>query len=471
MKDKKSMKETKNIKDNKKSISIMIVIVFAAFSLISGIVLLNLPVAARAAGASDALKPAGTPNASMNAAIEAAVAEVTRAAAPEKAEPRKESLRKWTFMVYMCADNDLDARGPEDIAELELCGSSPDAAILVQLDRANGPARRYYINKRGAGSQEDDWGAISEMKDEMGEVDMGDHRTLIDFFSWSAKYYPAEKYALVIWNHGSGWKSPARAAGATNSEKKGIAYDFDSKNNISTPALGEAMRAIRDIAGKKLDILIMDACLMQMLEIAYEVKDGVSYICAAEDIEPDSGMPYYPVCEMIKKYPRVSAKALSIFIAGAFADKFIKTDTPHTYSVVDCSRVEALKTELDGFCAYAIEHGDKLRDIIKKSAAAAQRFTYRDYADLGDFITMVSGASGGSFDQGGLAMKCARVKAAYIKCVLSNKTHGEALKGASGISIYLPLTHIKQAYSTLRFTRESLWDEMLRGVLELKEGW
>jgi len=409
--------------------------------------------------------------------------------AAKKVENREKSLRKWTFMVYMCADNDLDARGPEDIAELELCGSSPEAAILVQLDRANGPARRYFINKRSAGSVADDWGAVSEMKADLGEVDMGDHRNLVDFFSWSAKNYPAEKYALVIWNHGSGWKSPARAAGATNSKKKGIAYDFDSKNNISTPALGEAMCAIRDIAGKKLDILIMDACLMQMLEIAYEVKDGVDYICAAEDIEPDSGMPYYPVCEMIKKYPRISARALSIFIAGAFADKFIKTDTPHTYSVVDCSRVEALKTELDGFCAYALSRRDELRDIIKGASAAVQRFTYRDYADLGDFITIVSGASvnenggagtgvgagmgtgGESFDQGELALKCARVKAAYIKCVLANKTHGEALKGACGISVYLPLTHIKQAYSTLGFTRESLWDEMLRGVLELKEGW
>ena len=384
-----------------------------------------------------------------------------------EAQARSGSVKKWTFMVYMCADNDLDARGPEDIAELELAGSSENSNILVQLDRANGPARRYYITKRAPESPVDDWGVTSKMEADLGELDMGDHRQLVDFFRWSAKNHPAEKYALVIWNHGSGWKPAARAAGATNPETRAIAFDFDSKNSISTPALGEAMRAMSGIISKKVDILVMDACLMQMIEVAWEVSDDVNYICASEDIEPDSGMPYRPVCDIINKYPKVSARALSIITAGAFAEKFTKTSTPHTYSVVDCARLGELKTALDGLCAYAITEKERLRDAVKKSAAASQRFTYRDYADLGDFIIRLSSADADEE----LQLKCALVKAAYMKCVLSNKTYGEALKCASGISVYLPLRSVKQAYSTLKFTADSLWDEMLRGVLELKEGW
>ena len=384
-----------------------------------------------------------------------------------EAQARSGPVKKWTFMVYMCADNDLDARGPEDIAELELAGSSENANILVQLDRANGPARRYYITKRVPGSPADDWGVTSKMEADLGEVDMGDHRQLVDFFRWSAENHPAEKYALVIWNHGSGWKPAARAAGATNPETRAIAFDFDSKNSISTPALGEAMRAMSSIISKKVDILVMDACLMQMIEIAWEIRDGVDYICASEDIEPDSGMPYYPVCAIMNKYPKISARALCVFTAGAFAEKFTKTSTPHTYSVVDCARLDGLKTALDGLCAYAIAGKERLRDIAKKSAADSQRFTYADYADLGDFITRLS--SDGEDEE--LQLKCALVKAAYIKCVLSNKTSGDALKGASGISVYLPLRSVKQAYSSLKFTADSLWDEMLREVLELKEGW
>lgn len=384
-----------------------------------------------------------------------------------EARARSGPVKKWTFMVYMCADNDLDARGPEDIAELELAGSSENANILVQLDRANGPARRYYITKRAPESAADDWGVTSKMEADLGEVDMGDQRQLVDFFRWSAENHPAEKYALVIWNHGSGWKPAARAAGATDPETRAIAFDFDSKNSISTPALGEAMRTMSAIISKKVDILAMDACLMQMLEIAWEVRNGVNYICASEDIEPDSGMPYYPVCDIINKYPKISARALCVITAGAFAEKFIKTSTPHTYSVVDCARLDELKTALDGLCAYAIAEKERLSDIAKKSAADSQRFTYRDYADLGDFITRFSSA--GADEE--LQLKCARVKAAYMKCVLSNKTYGDALKGASGIAVYLPLRSVKQTYSTLKLTADSLWDEMLRGVLELKEGW
>ncbi|HOT74261.1 MAG TPA: clostripain-related cysteine peptidase [Candidatus Wallbacteria bacterium] len=376
------------------------------------------------------------------------------------------AVKKWTFMVYMCADNDLDARGPEDIAELEQAGSSESANILVQLDRANGPARRYYITKRSAESALDDWGTASKIEKELGEVDMGDYKQLADFFKWSAENYPAERYALVIWNHGSGWKSPARAAGATDPRKRGIAFDFDSKNDISTPELGEAMRAAGAVISKKVDILFMDACLMQMMEIAYEVKDGVSYICASEDIEPDSGMPYLPVCEAINANPRISARALCVMAAGAFADKFIKTGTPYTYSAVDCSRIEELKNALDDFCAHVILEKEKLGAHLKASSSAAQRFTYRDYADCGDFITRVSQAGGET-----LQLKCSQVKAAYMKCVVSNKTQGEALKNSTGISIYLPLTHIKKAYAALKFASQSLWDEMLREALQLKEGW
>jgi len=133
---------------------------------------------------------------------------------------------------------------------------------------------------------------------------------------------------------------------------------------------------------------------------------------------------------------------------------------------VDCSRVEELKTALDGFCSFAISEKEALASHLKASSSAAQRFTYRDYADLGDFITRVSQAGGET-----LQLKCSQVKAAYIKCVVSNKTQGEALNNSTGISVYLPLTHIKQAYATLQFAKLSLWDEMLREALGVKEGW
>lgn len=383
--------------------------------------------------------------------------------------------KKWTFMVYMCADNDLDARGPEDVAELEAAGSSENVNILVQLDRANAPARRYYITKRAPGAAVDDWGSASRLEAELGEIDSGDPDRLVDFFKWSAAQYPAERYALVIWNHGSGWKSPARAAGATDHGKRGIAYDFDSKNDISTPELGRAVDAMRAAAGRRIDLLIMDACLMQMLEIVYEVKDGVNFVCASEDIEPDSGMPYLPVCELLNARPQISAKDLAIAVAGAFAEKFEAAGTPYTYSAVDCSRVEALAEALDGFCAAAIERAELVRGLMKKSSDETRRFTYEDYADLGDFITLVSEAPGAREVNGAsgedLASACARVKAACIKCVAANRTGGEAVSKAKGLAVYLPRKYIKKAYSELKFTKRSLWDEMLRETLELKEGW
>jgi hypothetical protein len=42
---------------------------------------------------------------------------------------------KWTFMVYMAGDNNLDGAALRDIAEMAQAGSTKEVNILVQLDR------------------------------------------------------------------------------------------------------------------------------------------------------------------------------------------------------------------------------------------------------------------------------------------------------------------------------------------------
>ena len=44
---------------------------------------------------------------------------------------------------------------------------------------------------------------INELYD-LGEKNMGLPSTLSDFLVWGIQSYPAEKYVLVLWNHGSG---------------------------------------------------------------------------------------------------------------------------------------------------------------------------------------------------------------------------------------------------------------------------
>jgi hypothetical protein len=59
------------------------------------------------------------------------------------------SLAKWTFLVYMAEDNNLDGAALRDIAEMARAGSTKDVNILVQLDRIeDNLTRRFRIAGR-----------------------------------------------------------------------------------------------------------------------------------------------------------------------------------------------------------------------------------------------------------------------------------------------------------------------------------
>lgn len=119
--------------------------------------------------------------------------------------------KRWTFMVYMDADGDLETYGILNMNQMEVVGSGAHVNIVAQLDRAPGfdatngdwtETRRYLVLR-----DEDMQTIHSTVVESLGEVDMGRPEPLREFIAWAASRYPAERYALVVWNHGSGWRS------------------------------------------------------------------------------------------------------------------------------------------------------------------------------------------------------------------------------------------------------------------------
>ncbi len=107
--------------------------------------------------------------------------------------------------------------------------------------------------------------------------------------------YPAEKYLLDIWNHGGGWRDPDENE-ELNDIRKPICWDDESDvgGQHDTLYMNEVQQAIKNAlssAGKaKIDIIYMDACLMQMVEVAYEMKNYCTYLVASEETVPGIGV-------------------------------------------------------------------------------------------------------------------------------------------------------------------------------------
>ena len=111
---------------------------------------------------------------------------------------------KWTFMVYIVGDNNLDEYVPLDIeTELAPAGSNEDVAVVALADRAATAewtqTLLFYVTQDMEATPEnavEDWG----------EANMGDPQTLLDFIQWTKDHYPADHYARALWNHGWSWR-------------------------------------------------------------------------------------------------------------------------------------------------------------------------------------------------------------------------------------------------------------------------
>jgi hypothetical protein len=130
-------------------------------------------------------------------------------AAEEQSEPqenREPVTENWTFMVYMAADNNLDPVAMEDLNEMEVAGSTADVNIIVLQDRyGNDNTQLYRVTKEATPSTEI---VSTPLTGPFGtETNMGDPATLISFVEWTITNYPASHYSLIMWDHGSGWKT------------------------------------------------------------------------------------------------------------------------------------------------------------------------------------------------------------------------------------------------------------------------
>jgi hypothetical protein len=134
-----------------------------------------------------------------------------RGAAAQESSPRR---AEWTVMVYADGDNNLEEAMLIDFGEISKVGSTDAVNVLVQLDRIGKyvtaehdvfPYWTQTLRFRVARGQWPVPGSTPTSYD-IGETNMGDGRTLADFIAWSRANFPARRYALIISDHGQGWR-------------------------------------------------------------------------------------------------------------------------------------------------------------------------------------------------------------------------------------------------------------------------
>jgi hypothetical protein len=401
------------------------------------------------------------------------------------------AMAQWAFLVYLAGDNNLSDAGEADLAEMRQVGSTPDGHVVVQFDRA-GPqgTRRYFIQKDGLGEETTD----------LGETDSGSSAELLKFVDWALAEFPAERHALVLWSHGTGWapqelEQIARQAGAQDATpqeavecsgaatgqvffrktleriyalptwpERAICMDDGSGHALDTLQLAEILTHVQAVLGRKLDLLGMDACLMCSLEVAYQVRSACQYCVASEMPIPSRGWPYEAILKRLAAQPGLSAGALADAIVQEYIQSYATLDPlrPVSLAALDLERTAAAARALDRVA-------QALSGCLPGKAAEiwdAHRGSKRFTGALTDIKGLCENLANNANLPG--AKDAARAALAALQpgaegFVRALGLHGQLAADCGGVTVYLPaLSPPSRFYPDLAFAKDSAWPRLLQ---------
>lgn len=384
-----------------------------------------------------------------------------------------EAKAKWTIMVFINADNNLESAGIDDVNEMEKIGSTDDVQIIALLDRIPGydssngnwtGTKMFHIQK-----DNDPRTITSPVLKDMGEVDTGKYSEVVDFVKYCKTNFPAENYYLAVWNHGAGWKKKEQQETLV----KGISYDDTDGSHITTLQLETMAREINQVLGKNLDILNYDACLMQMAEIVYQTRDYIDFVIAAEETEPGDGDPYDDIFGPLVQNPNMTAREFSIHAAKAYVASYSggsQGNSSVCKSAVDSKLIDDVALASDEFAKALIKVMPSEAQNIKTAMYQTQKYAYSDYKDLYHFAQLTKGLVADADVKAGADL----VMEAVTKATIHNGVVGYKVKNSFGLAVYIPQEYqYRKNYKDLAWSQDTAWDKMLNAYFaatKTKEG-
>jgi Clostripain family len=424
--------------------------------------------------------------------------------------------RCWTVMVYMAGDNGkvfeqlqgkrlmapMEEQGYRDIEEMEVVGSTPEVAALVQFDTLSNREHTYRIYIRPSNQP--------RVIENIPEQNTGDPRALTEFIVWGIENYPAENYAVIMWNHGTGWKEDDIYAFARNrglqvranqdevrsftrstrlssafflsslvevlqlddEESRAIAFDDSSLDFLDNAKLQQAFQEAEAITGKKVSLIAMDACLMGMVEVAYQLRANADYMVASQEIEPITGYPYTAILQKLTAHPEMAPDALAKLIVEEYGRHYeagLRGGSAQiTQSATNLKVVEKLVEAVGRLAPYLSKLVESEDIYTEKALFHAQRKAVRfkdaDFVDLYDFLKVLQDKYAGDSDE--LTKIINEIMDLMVievepQVILANATLGARFERVKGLSIYLPVRSYSQFYARSDFANCG-WGEFLR---------
>ncbi|MFA8450895.1 MAG: clostripain-related cysteine peptidase [Bacteroidales bacterium] len=368
----------------------------------------------------------------------------------------------WTWMLYLYEDG-TGLNGFKDINEWEVNGSIPDKIqYLILYDSDNDEKDGVYLVKKDLDGNNVEMVSECIYKGFGVDFNMNSYETLERFMKWSHDNYPANKYGLTVWDHGTGI--------------------FDSYNPNTRGAVGnmklfemrKALSSFKDYTqGQGLEVMSFDLCLLGSVETVYELKDCANYVIASQKTEPSDGWDYANAFKGLNANPNLDTEELARQIVQAFYDSYVNgtqledvNGTTQSFTKTE-NLANELIPALNNFSKELIKNLFTYKDQI---TSARDKSWYSDnldeYIDLSHFASKIKEES--DLPQS-LKDAANAVNEAVSKSVLFHKYTKSANTASTGLKIWFPKFvsvsknykyYIEDNGKYLKFG-ETCWDDFL----------
>ncbi len=413
---------------------------------------------------------------------------ISLSVASEKVISAKHSYnKKWTFLLYCDTDYGqyADSIGPFIINQLENVGSNDLLDVLVLWDSQDNGAFLYQIIKDNSSE------INPKIIDDLGEINIGNYTVLRDFISKAKTDFPADRYMLVLFDHGGAWEGACWDA--TLNEN-----DFDNISWNDHLTMDEIQKALHESEG--VNIIGFSGCLMGCIESVYELRDYTEAYLGSEEMNGCGSWPWasilgvlcdnyqestFSICEKIisefKEYNPYFRNPgywkLAIQLALMYRRLLPWLNPPSfTISAVRSDKIHELAVAMDNFSMILIENLDSY-----KSKITLNRFRTEDFPipmsllpprilgtqiDIYHFMELMSRISSNDSNSP------LKDSAQYVKTCLNEaiiaEHHQIGHRKAHGLSVYFP-SPLRKLYNSeyddygygLDFTLDTHWDEFL----------
>jgi len=348
----------------------------------------------------------------------------------------------------MSADNDLESAAIADFNELESAPLPDWINVLILLDRSPGgdatngdwsDTRLFQAREDPAGENIDivSWElSCPELGLGSGitrELNMGDPATLRGFREFASRRYPADRTAVILWGHGTGYRSTAYTNPEGVGGWKGVTVDFTSAEDpLSTSEIRTALEAAPETS--RPDVLALDSCYGALLEVAYEVRDTCDVMIASEERVPASGWDYR---NLLTRFSAGDGSLVSFYTAAVSAfEESYSLFTGATISVLDLESTRTVFSALEQAVAALLEattlraSRDRLRELL--------------FTEAEDFYATPGDLNLDLWDVGRIAARfapeCAAsgsaLQSAVGNLVITSWHHASGNPGAHGVAIH-----------------------------------